>query len=658
MKIRGLFDSGFLNNRLHYLVLIAGSAGLGFMHPLSAAVMLGVTLLYIGIAEIARARAKRSLTRYIDAVKSHLDTTSGQALERIPFPVLVVGGEGSLIWYNEAFASIAGGVNFFGKRLSELAPGLKETDWPKGIAAGLPVFFNGRQYNVYHSAFDYEGAALRMLYWVDDTRLYQQKLEHERSRPVICHIFMDNYDELTKNATEGDRSNLAARFFEVLSAWAAPTGGVLRPLDRFRYMLLFEHRHLETFIEGRFSVLETVRSITFGKMSATLSLGLGTGGGSLRETDEYARRSLDMALGRGGDQAVLCTKAGFEFFGGRIKSPERRSRVKSRVIANVLSEMMDDCDNVLIMGHRYADFDCLGASAGIYRIARSRGRDARIVMDLDTCLVREMAEAFLMEEGEPKAIVPPPEALQLVMPRTILFVVDTQRQTLTELPELLGLCRSIVIMDHHRRSVDTIDNILVNHHDPHASATSEMVTELAQYALPEGALTRLDAQLLLAGIMLDTKTFTVKAGVRTFEAAAYLRQMGADPAEIRRYFSNDMESYRIKAQLISHSQLYRDSIAIALWDSAEVENIKQICGQTADEMLNITDVSAAFVVVPVGSQVHVSARSSGEINVQLIMERMGGGGNFATAGVQLSDISVEEARQRLMHAIDSYYASL
>jgi len=658
MRLKGLFDSGFVGRRLNYLILLAGSAALLFVHPLSAAIMLGVSSLFVGVSELNIALARRSLKRYIRMVKEHLDPSSKEALEYVPFPALAAGDDGSIMWCNEAFAAIAAGKAFYGRRLGEIVPELKDAFGAGGGKNEIPVLFNGRQYNVYRSSFESQSARLTVFYWVDDSRLALQKLEYTLSRPVICHILMDNYDELTKNATEGDRSILAARFFEVLSAWAAPTCGILRPLDRFRYVLYFEYRHLPALVEERFSVLGKVRSVSFGKLCATLSIGLGTGGATLRETDERARHSLDMALGRGGDQAVLRTDQGFEFYGGKTRSPERRNKVKARVMANVLTEMIDGSDNVLIMGHRFADFDCFGAAAGIYRIARSRGRDARIVMDLQTCLVREIAEAFINEEGEPQAVVPPSQALRLVMPRTVLFVADTQRQALTEMPELLKLCKSIVIMDHHRRAADTIENVLVIYHDPYASSTSEMVAELTQYALPEDGLTRLDAQALLAGIMLDTKTFTVKSGVRTFEAAAYLRQMGADPAEVRRMFSNDMDSYRVRAQLISHSQLYRNNIAVAVWDSPETNNMKQISGQTADELLNITDVSASFVLVPVGSQVHVSARSRGDVNVQLIMESMGGGGSFNTAGVQLSGVSVEEARNMLARAIDDYFESL
>lgn len=601
------------------------------------------------IAGLLRYNAFRSdLRAVLGDVRRSIDAADREALANFPMPALVTSKTGEVLWYNDRFRDgVLGGGDVFGAKVQEIAPKFDlsavEKSGKTDVAAG------NRRFAVYGS-LSKEG--LYLLYWIDDTALRNTADEYQQSRPVVAIIIIDNYDELMQNAREGEKTAITGLVEKEIMNWAGNTTGFLRRLDRDRYILVFEERHLKKIIESRFDILDSVRLIvTNDRMPATLSIGVGRGGQSFAELEEMARQALDMALGRGGDQAAVKSRTGFEFYGGTSKAVEKRTKVKTRIIASALTELIEGSDNVLIMGHRGADLDVVGSASSLYKAILSRGREAKIVINRRTCLAGELL-GQLEKQGYAGAFIDEEEALPLLTRRTLLIIVDTHRQSLVESQELYRAARTVVVIDHHRKMVDFIDNAVIFYHEPFSSSTSEMVAELMQY-VADSAVTSAEANALLAGITLDTRNFTVRTGVRTFEAAAYLRRKGADTASVRLLFSGSMESYERRTKIVEGAQFYK-GCAIAETGPADPESMRIVAPQAADELLTITGVNASFVLYPMQDSCAISARSMGRVNVQLILESLGGGGHSTMAGVQLKGVSSAEAKERLLAAVDKY----
>ncbi|MDR3553098.1 MAG: DHH family phosphoesterase [Clostridia bacterium] len=582
-------------------------------------------------------------------VSQSLDAADKEALVSFPLPALITAKSGEVLWYNDRFRdSVLDGGDAFGARVHEFAPGLELSSFDTaGTKADISV--RGRKYSIYGNRTHKD---LYLLYWVDNTELKNTADEYLLSRPAVGIIMIDNYDELMQNAKEGEKSVITGLVEKEIMNWAGNTTGFLRRLDRDRYILVFEERHLRRIIEARFDILDSVRLIvTNDRMPATLSIGVGRGGQSFSELEEMARQALDMALGRGGDQAAVKSRGGFEFYGGTSKAVEKRTKVKTRIIASALSELIDGSDNVLIMGHRSSDLDVVGASASLYKAVLARGRDAKIVLNRRTSLAGALLSQ-LETQGYQNAFIGLEEALPLVTRRTLLIIVDTHRQSLVEFPELYRAVRTVVVIDHHRKMVDFIDNAVIFYHEPFSSSASELVAELMQY-IADQVVSPTEANALLAGITLDTRNFTVRTGVRTFEAAAYLRRKGADTANVRLLFAGSMNNFIKRSALVTSAEIYKDC-AICATDEDETGDMRVVAPQAADELLSITGVNASFVLYPIENTCAVSARSMGRVNVQLIMESLGGGGHQTMAGAQLKDVPISEARARLYTAIDKY----
>ena len=472
----------------------------------------------------------------------------------------------------------------------------------------------------------------------------------------VAVIMLDSYDELLQDAKESEKTRIIGAMEETLEKFANDHSCYLtRTARRDKYIAIIEERSLKKIIEERFRLLDDIRELEIPEMKArpSISIGVGRGADSLTEAERLAEQALEMALGRGGDQAAVKNEnGGFEFFGGIHKGVEKRTRVKSRIVAAALGELIESADNVLVMGHRFADIDSLGSAVGMAKLAISRGKPTYIVLDP----VKNLAVSLLKnvyEQGYRDVFVTPAQAAKLVRPKTLLAVVDTHVAMLTEAPELLGACEDIVVIDHHRKMVGHIDNAKIFFHEPNASSASEMVTELLQYSGEGHDITPVEAEALLAGITLDTKNFVMRTGVRTFEAAAYLRKMGADTVEVKRMFAGTMSAYQKRTKLVASAHIYRRCAIAGARDSTS--EIKIVAPQTADELLNIDGVDASFVMYDYGGEVSISARSLGKINVQLIMEKLGGGGHQTMAGTQLKGETIENAGEMLERAIDEYH---
>ena len=517
------------------------------------------------------------------------------------------------------------------------------------------VVWNHRTYRVFGGVSHPEGgqSALATTYWMDVTDTEEMRRTLELTRPVVAILMVDNYEDLMKATPEGKRSAVRAMLEEKLSQWSAGAEGMMLKYDRDRYLFVFEEKSFSDFAAKRFDVLDAVREVVAGEgVAATLSIGVGRDADSFEALFKNASVALEMALSRGGDQAVVKDKLNFEFYGGRSKATEKRTKVKSRVMANALAELIDEAKQVYVMGHSYADMDALGAAAGVCAIVRKRGKKCRIVIDTENNAAHPVLRRLQALPEYQGAFLSGDDAFLRVQPETLLVVVDTNRPGSVESEPLLDACNRVAVIDHHRRGSSYIDKMALNYHEPYASSASELVTELLQYLIEPGDLLKAESEALLAGIVLDTKNFTNRTGGRTFEAAAYLRRAGADTADVQRMFQSDLQSMISRYDIIRRAELYHGDIAIAALDQ---ECDRVIAAKAADEMLTLQGVRASFVLYQKDDGIYISARSLGEINVQVLVETLGGGGNSTTAGGQCSGMTVAEAKATLLRAIDKYF---
>ena len=630
--------------------LVAGAGWLALVELVATGVMFAYY--YFG-----KIRRRRELEAFIQSATNTLGTTDGG---RTPFPMALVRmGDGAMIWANDGFMDLSGfREKMHEQKITDLMPEFK-MDWLVSGKREYPtdVTVNGRRYRIFGNAIhadDSYGTLLAALYFTDLTDLYQIRDEYIRSRPVVSIILIDNYEELTKNLTESATSNLNAQLNEAITAWAEDYHGLLRRMERNRYLLIFEKRDLNDAIANKFSILEQMHSVTNPSgVAASISFGLGVDGSTFEEGYEFAALAVEMSLSRGGDQAVIKDRLNFTFYGGRSKEVDQRSKVRSRVTANSLMELIAKSGDVYIMGHKNADMDAVGAALGVACLCRKQGKKAYIVLDLENNASEKLIEEIQAVPEYDDVIVSGQDALLRCDRNSILIVVDTNRPDQVECRPLLEAISKVSVIDHHRRAADYISPVVVNFHEPYASSASELVTELLQYAVEKADVLPIESKGLLAGIFLDTKSFNVRSGERTFEAAAFLRRLGADTIEVKKLLQSDFENTVARYQIIQSAVPYRDEIAIVTLDHTVS---RPMAAQAADELLNITGFQASFVLYPDDQhRVVISARSIGEANVQVILEALGGGGNAATAGAQIRDSSVAQVLERLKKSIDAYY---
>lgn len=573
-----------------------------------------------------------------------------------PIPVITVYDENEIIWYNELCASrVFSGRDMRGEDIAQVLPGLNISE--KSPPEGYDIAFDGHRFTAFVSRSVKAGKRIAVVYLIDDAELKAYALEYHQTKPSVAIITIDNYEEMVQDLKEGERIQIISGIQDEIEKYVQTNHGFIVRIQRDRYIAIIEERGMFNIIQNKFNLLDSVRELNTGeKMNATLSIGVGRAAADLTEAESMARQALDMCLGRGGDQAAIKTQNGYEFYGGVSKGIEKRTKVKTRIIASALGELIESASNVLIMGHRFADLDCIGASAGLLKSVKEMKRPCAICIDRDKNLVKPMIDKMLSGSYTDDDFISPENAVNHVNDKTLLIVVDTHVPGVLESEQLYRMCKNVVVIDHHRKLVQYIDNAVIFYHEPYASSTSEMVAELVQYFTARPHITKMEAEAMLAGIMLDTKNFALRTGVRTFEAAAYLRRLGADTVEVRKLFASTMDSYQEKANLVSNAEIYHNC-AIAASDF-QFENIKVVAPQAADELMTISGVEASFVIFCTDGGVNVSARSMGAVNVQVIMEKLGGGGHHTMAAAQFANESIENIRKIVMEAIDEYHASL
>ena len=604
-------------------------------------------------------RCRREIARYLENVTGTVDTATKDTMANSPLPMIIFRPESDdIIWTNDRFLQLTGErEHLFDAKLSALIPGF-DSRWLMEGKTECPteVEYGSRRFLVFGHLVrtgGRSGGFLATTYWVDVTEFSLIRDQYQATRPVAAVLLLDNYDELMKNLTENQRSALVSEIDARLDEWVAESGGMLRRYQRERYLFVFDEQYLAKFIENKFDILDAIHQVVNPSgINATLSIGVGKDGETYRELFQFANLSIDMALSRGGDQAVIRNKFTFEFYGGRSKETEKRTKVKSRVMANALSALVSDSSQVFIMGHRSPDNDCIGAAAGVCALCRKNGVPVHIIKEAAPPPAQELIDRLSPLPEYQDCFLTAQEALLIADSRSLAVVVDTNRPDQVQAAELLESCNRVAVIDHHRRAATYIEGAALNYHEPYASSASEMVTELLQYIVEPNQILRSEAEALLAGIVLDTKNFTMRTGGRTFEAAAFLRRSGADTAEVKKLYQNDLADTVAKYALIQNAQLYRDHIALAV-SRQPVGRI--IAAQAADELLNIMGIDTSFVIAPEGDKVNLSARSMGDTNVQVILEKLGGGGNAAAAGGQVSGKSVDEVAQELKEAIDQYF---
>ena len=495
---------------------------------------------------------------------------------------------------------------------------------------------------------------LTALYLFDETELQHCKQENLDQKQVSALVYIDNYDEALDSIEDVKRSLLIALVDRKVNQYFSKMDALVRKIEKDKYFVVFKYKYLQKLMDDRFSVLEDVKTVKVGnEMAVTLSIGVGIKGTSYNENYEQARAAIDLALGRGGDQVVVKNGEDIAYFGGKAKQVERNTRVKARVKAHALHEIIESRENVIIMGHSLTDVDSLGAGIGIFCAARVLGKKAQIVINEPTTSIRPLMECFTPEKGYPEDMFINSEiAIEEVSRNSLVMVVDTNRPSYTECPELLTRTDTIVVFDHHRQGSEVIENPLLSYIEPYASSACEMVAEVLQYFQEGFKLSPAEADCIYAGILIDTNNFMTKTGVRTFEAAAYLRRSGAEVTRVRKMLRNDMACYKARAEAVRHAEVYRGAFAISVCPSEDVESPTIVGAQAANELLNIIGIKASFVLTEYAGKIYISSRSIDEINVQLIMERMGGGGHLNVAGAQLTGCTISEAKHAIMRTID------
>ena len=635
----------------------------------SGFVVTGFVLLYFLITLVVYLRNKPLLIEELVNFATQYATVQKQLLNEFEIPYALLDFHGKILWVNKQFTEITGKSKNYHKSITTIFPMLTKELLQRGEMAEtmkLPLgdrsyrvsmrrlYFDIAEHGNLEVSLEESSEYMTAIYLFDETELERYMQENEDQRLVAGLVYIDNYDEALDSIEDVKRSLLTALIDRKVNNYFSEIDALVRKIDRDKYFIVFKNQYMKQLQEDRFSLIEDVKTVKVGnEMAVTLSIGIGNGGDSYNQKYEYARMSIDLALGRGGDQVVVRDGEEITYYGGKNKQVERNSRVKARVKAHALREVIISREHVMIMGHSISDVDSLGAAIGVYCAARVLGKKAQIVLNEVTSSLRPLVEGFSEENGYPADLfIRSEEAIMMTNRNTLVVVVDVNRPSYTECPELLQRTDTVCVFDHHRQSSEVIEKPMLSYVEPYASSTCEMIAEVLQYFSENIKLASHEADCIYAGILIDTNNFMTKTGVRTFEAAAYIRHAGAEVTRVRKLLRDDMAAYKARAEAVRHAEVYRKAFAISVCPADNVESPTIAGAQAANELLNIVGIKASFVLTEYQNKIYVSSRSIDEINVQLIMERLGGGGHLNVAGAQLSDCSVAEAKRMIQATLD------
>lgn len=595
-------------------------------------------------------------------------TVQKRLLNEFEVPYAVMDATGKLLWMNRQFEALSEKNKGYHKSITTIFPQITRELMEKEDELELVVereecVYRASVHKIHFTDILHESSSieltekvqyLQVIYLFDETQLTRYRIENQEMQMVPALVYIDNYDEVLDTVEEVKKSLLVALVDRKVTKFFASIDGLVKKTENDKYFVVFQHKYLEKMEEEKFSLLEDVKSIKVGnEMSVTLSMGIGYVGNDYTKNYEYSRMAIDLALGRGGDQVVVKTRDRISYFGGSNRQVDKSTRVKARVKALALREIMITRDKFFVMGHKIADIDSFGAAIGIYCAARQLGKKAQIVIDEVNTTLRPLKECFTPENGYPDDMfIPSQLALDEIDSHTALIVVDTNRPSYTECPNLLNRAKAIVVFDHHRQCEDVVKNAVLSYTEPYASSTCEMIAEVLQYFDEDIKLSTQEADAIYAGILIDTNNFVSKTGVRTFEAAAYLRRCGAEVTRVRKMLRNDMDAYKARAEAVRHAEVFHNMFAISVCPADNIESPTVACAQAANELLNIIGIRASFVLTEYHDRIYISARSIDEINVQLVMERLGGGGHMNSAGAQLTGCTLEDAKRTIENTLD------
>ena len=658
-----------------YLTLLLLVAGLGvyLISPQAGLLMVIVIIIYAAIAGGLYIYNKPSIYTDMVSFATQYGQIQKNLLKELAIPYVLLSEDGRIVWSNREFNRITGKIGKFNKAINtvfpELNQGLLPTEEEPVVSVNLK--YGEEDYRVEMKRIQMDEClpnaeelieseavegCLIALYLFDTTEINRRIRENEDQRMVVGLVYIDNYDEALENVEEVRSSLLVALIERKINKYFGAYDGIVRKLEKDRFFVVMQEKALTQIRETRFDLLQDIKTVNIGnEMAITLSIGIGSGGGSYTDCMEYARSAMDLALARGGDQAVVKTKDQITYYGGKTQQMEKNTRVKARVKAQAFRELVETKDKVVVMGHKMPDADAFGSAVAIYRAAKTLNKKAYIVVNEATSAMRPMMEAFAEANNHEQGIViGSSQAKEIVDRNTVVVVVDTNKPSYTECQDLLYMTKTIVVLDHHRRGSEVIQNAVLSYVEPYASSSCEMIAEILQYFADGLKLRSIEADCIYAGIMIDTNNFTTRAGVRTFEAAAFLRRCGADVTRVRKMLRDNIDSYKARAEAVRTAEIYRDYFAIARCPSEGLESPTVVGAQAANELLNIAGVKASFVLTSYNNEVYISARAIDEVNVQVMMERMGGGGHLNIAGAQVKD-TMDETERMLKEIIDQLY---
>ncbi len=665
--------TGQLNSYIQWpiwlsLLMVAVNAYIYFINLKAGAILTIFTLIFLTISLILYFKNRNLVLNELISFATQYGQVQRQLLRALEIPYVLLDENGKVIWTNEAFENILHIKKGYRKSITSLLPELQKDDLPtKEFETETYMVHEERDYRISMrkvsmkdmmdssvvDTFDYD-SYLIALFMFDETEINRYARKNDEQKLAAGLIYIDNYDEALESVEEVRRSLLVALIDRKINKYFSGIDGLVKKMEKDKYLLVMQKKWLDVLRENRFELLEDVKTVNIGnEMAVTLSIGIGLDADTYLQNYDYARNAIDLALGRGGDQAVIKTPDDITYFGGKSQKIEKNTRVKARVKAHALKEIIESKDKIIVMGHKIIDVDAFGAAIGVFRAAKTFDKKAHIVVNEVTTSIKPLMESLLdTTEYEEDLFVNNNQAIELIDENTVLIVVDVNKPSYTECKELIDLCQSIVVLDHHRQSTEKIENATLSYIEPYASSASEMIAEILQYISDDVKLRPIEADCIYSGIMIDTNNFMTKTGVRTFEAAAYLRRNGADVTRVRKLFRDDVVDYKARAEAVRHAVVYKNAFAISKFESEGIESPTIVGAQAANELLNINGIKASFVLTEYSGKVYISARSIDEINVQIIMERLGGGGHMNIAGAQILSSSLDEVNKMLTDTLD------
>ena len=598
------------------------------------------------------------LSDHLQDLTFNIDKLAKNTMVNSPFPLVIAETNGNMIWKSNKFTQEFANIdinNILGDLLKQIKLEIENNEESTEQSIHKELEIGNKIYEILGRYTKSKEEYICTIYFIDETKCVELEKEYHNSQICVGLIMIDNFEEVNQRISDEDKPLLTAQIEKTIYDWASEFQGLVVKAERDTFVCIFEQRYLAELEEKKFNILDTIKELELSdKIQITLSISVSTEGDSNYQKYKSAQAGLDIALGRGGDQTVVRENGKYQFFGGRTQELEKRTKVKARIVSHALQELMQEAKNVMIMGHTNGDIDSMGASMGLYRLAKSLNVEAYIVNNSTGISLENFMEAAKEEKEYQEVIINKAEALSKISAETLLIIVDTHKRSYVEVPELLEETGKIAIIDHHRKSPDFIEEAILTFHEVYASSACELVTEILEYAPKEIELTTIEAEALYAGIMMDTKNFTFKTGVRTFEAAAYLRKCGIDIIRVKKWFQSDLKTNTKISKIIDNAEIINDTIGISIYDEND-KDANVICAKAADELLTISDITASFVIGKLGDKVCISGRSIGDINVQIILEKLGGGGHITLAGAQVEGLSIGEVKNLLIEKINEYF---